>query len=78
MKNYTFMLVLPRSVIQDKIDHVNRRVIANLRDVFIIPFVTFSICIMIVTSCCLIRISASITSPIVELYEKIKLIIDFH
>lgn len=72
------MLVLPRSVIQDKIDHVNARVIANLRDVFIIPFVSFSICIMVVTSCLLVRISTSITNPIVELYEKIKLIIDFH
>ena len=75
---YQFMLILPRSIIQDKISNVNDEVSRDLRSIFIIPFVSFSVFMMIVTSCCLSRISKSITEPIIELYEKIKLIINFH
>lgn len=77
-KSFQFMLILPRSIIQKKVDEVDNKVSADLQSVFVIPFVSFSLFMMVVTSCCLSRISKSITEPIIELYEKIKLIINFH
>ena len=50
----------------------------RLRNVFIYPFVGFTLIMIIGTSVLLTKISTEITSPIIELYEKIKLIINFH
>lgn len=45
---------------------------------FIIPFASFSLVMMIVISACLVKISSQITSPIIELQDKIKQIISAH
>ena len=77
-KQYTFMLILPDSIIQSKIDFVKTEVSNYIVRIFIIPFVIFSVLMMIATSYFLNRISTQITEPIIELYEKIKLIITSH
>lgn len=71
-KDYTFMLILPRFVIQAKIDAVNQEVRSQIMNFFIIPFASFSLVMMIVISVCLVKISSQITSPIIELQDKIK------
>jgi hypothetical protein len=71
-KDYTFMLILPRFVIQNKIDAVNQEVRSQIINFFIIPFASFSLVMMIVISICLVKISSQITSPIIELQDKIK------
>ena len=72
------MLVLPDSIIQDRIDNVRSKVSSDIIKIFIIPFVIFSVIMMIITSFFLNKISTQITEPIIELYEKIKLIIKSH
>ena len=76
--SYYFMLVLPKSVIEAKITKVKEEVNGKLTVNFILAFVLVTLLLMILTSCGLRSISKSITSPIIELYEKIKLIINFH
>jgi hypothetical protein len=71
-RDYTFMLILPKYVIQDKIDNVNNEVRSQIMNFFIIPFASFSVVMMIVISVCLVKISIQITSPIIELQDKIK------
>lgn len=70
-KDYTFMLIIPRKVIADKIESVHREVGNDIRDVFIIPFALFSLFMMLVISYFLQKISKHITKPIIELYQKI-------
>lgn len=74
-KQYSFMLILPKEVIQDKIDLVNSDVGGDILKYFIGPFIIFSIIMMIVISNCLVKISTEITNPIIELGEKISDII---
>ena len=59
--NYTFMLIIPSKVINDKIDEVHEDVGSDIRDVFIIPFALFSLFMMAVISYFLQRISDHIT-----------------
>jgi hypothetical protein len=49
-QNYTFMLIIPKKVITDKIDEVHEDVGSDIRDVFIIPFALFSLFMMAVIS----------------------------
>mmetsp|Transcript_14635 Transcript_14635/g.22693 ORF Transcript_14635/g.22693 Transcript_14635/m.22693 type:complete len:127 (+) Transcript_14635:1271-1651(+) len=71
-KNYTFMLILPKSVIQNKIDKVNTEVGNDITSYFIAPFIIFSVCMMIIIIYFLVKISTQITKPIIELQDKIK------
>lgn len=77
-KNYTFMLIIPRQVIADKIESVHSEVGNDIRDVFIIPFALFSIIMMLGISFFLKQISTRITKPIIELFQKIQNIITAH
>ena len=77
-QNYTFMLIIPKKVITDKIDEVHEDVGSDIRDVFIIPFALFSLFMMAVISYFLQRISEHITEPIIELFKKIQDIIIAH
>lgn len=77
-KNYTFMLIIPRQVIADKIESVHSEVGNDIRDVFIIPFALFSIIMMLGISFFLKKISTRITKPIIELFQKIQNIITAH
>ena len=56
-KEYTFMLILPDSIIQDKINFVKSDVSNYIIRIFIIPFVIFSVFMMVATSYFLNRIS---------------------
>jgi hypothetical protein len=67
-KDYTFMLIIPKKVIADKIDSVHRDVGNDIRDVFIIPFALVSLGMMILISWFLQKISTHITEPIIELF----------
>jgi hypothetical protein len=66
-KLYSFMLILPKDVIQDKIDSVHKDVSGDILKFFILPFAIFSFSMMIVISYCLMQISTEITNPIIEL-----------
>ena len=77
-KEYTFMLIIPKKVIADKIDEVHEDVGNDIRDVFIIPFALFSFIMMLVISYFLSKISKHITKPIIELFQKIQDIITAH
>lgn len=66
-KEYTFMLILPKNLISDKIEAVNTTVRDDILTFFIVPFATFSLIMMFVISYFLLRISTQITSPIIEL-----------
>ena len=66
-KRYSFMLLLPLEVIQDKIDVVNREVGGDILRYFILPFALFSFFMMIFTSYLLQLMSINITDPIVDL-----------
>ena len=65
------MLILPKSVIQTKLDNVRVAVENDIISVFILPFAIFSLIMMFVISYFLNRISTEITKPIIELYQKI-------
>ena len=71
-KNYTFMLILPKNVIQNKIEDVNTEVGNDITKYFIAPFIIFSACMMLIIIYLLEKISTQITKPIIELQEKIK------
>lgn len=75
---FKFALFLPKSIIQTKIDDVKQQVSYDIRMYFILPFVIFSTIMMLITSYCLSKISSQITEPIIELYDKIKMIISSH
>jgi hypothetical protein len=45
---------------------------------FILPFIVFSAIMMVITSYCLSKIASQITEPIIDLYDKIKMIISSH
>lgn len=77
-KGYTFMLIMPREVIEKKIIDVNDDVTSDINAVFIIPFAAFSMIMMVVISYFLKRISIQITEPIIELFMKIQDIITAH
>ena len=77
-RNFKFALFLPKSIIQTKIDDVKKQVSYDIRMYFILPFVIFSTIMMLITSYCLSKISSQITEPIIELYDKIKMIISSH
>lgn len=77
-KRYSFMLILPKDVIQDKINSVQDDVGGDILKFFILPFAIFSFIMMIIISYCLMQISTTITSPIIELQEKISDIIKEH
>ena len=66
-KRYSFMLVLPLEVIQDKIDLVNLEVGGDILRYFILPFALFSLFMMIFISYLLQQMSVNITDPIVDL-----------
>lgn len=67
IKEYTFMLILPKYLISDKISAVNTTVGNDIMRFFIVPFAIFSLIMMFVISYFLLRISTQITSPIIEL-----------
>ena len=75
---YKFVVILPKQIIDDKTNTVRDAVTKTIEQSFIYPFVILTAGLMIVTSCFLSKISTQITQPIIELYEKIKLIIDSH
>ena len=77
-KNYTFLLIMPREVIENKIMEVNQDVSGDINSVFIVPFAIFSLVMMFVISYFLQMISVQITEPIIELYTKIQDIITAH
>ena len=77
-KDYTFMLIMPREVIEKKIMDVNNDVTSDINAVFIIPFAAFSLVMMFVISYFLQKISIQITQPIIELFMKIQDIITAH
>ena len=66
-KEYTFMLILPKKLISEKIEKVNTKVVDDIMKFFIVPFAIFSLIMMFVISYFLLRISTQITSPIIEL-----------
>jgi hypothetical protein len=70
-KEYTFLLIMPREVIESKILDVNNDVTADINSVFIFPFALFSLIMMFVISYFLKKISEQITMPIIELFMKI-------
>jgi ABC-type multidrug transport system permease subunit len=67
VKEYTFMLIIPKNLISEKIDTVNQTVGDDIMKWFIVPFAIFSLIMMFVISYFLLRISTQITSPIIEL-----------
>lgn len=75
---YKFVVILPKQIIEDKTDSVRLAVQLTIEQSFIYPFVILTVILMGLTSICLSKISKQITEPIIELYEKIKLIIDSH
>ena len=75
---YQFMLILPKLIIENKTATVREAVTQQIQQSFIYPFVILTAILMFVTSIFLSKISKQITQPIIELYEKIKLIIDAH
>ena len=56
-KSYTFLLIMPREVIESKILDVNNDVTADINSVFIFPFALFSLIMMFVISYFLKKIS---------------------
>jgi hypothetical protein len=75
---YSFMLVIPKSVISEKILEVHQDVGKDIIDVFIIPFALFSLTMMVLISYFLFKISKRITQPIIELFQKIQDMIKAH
>lgn len=73
--NYTFLLVMPRETIIDKIDKINSEVLSEITLDFIWPFTLFVIFMMIIISYILKRISVYITEPIIDLFKQIQDII---
>lgn len=51
------MLILPESIIQDRLNLVRSDVSSDIIKIFIIPFVIFSVIMMIITSFFLNKIS---------------------
>jgi hypothetical protein len=66
------MLILPRDMIDGKIEAVNTDVRNDILDTFILPFVACSLGMMFMISYILWKISFKITEPIIELQDKIK------
>ena len=77
-KSYTFMLILPAAVIEAKVESARGEVLHDLVTYFVLPFALFSFAVMILISFALNRISIHITSPIIELYKNIQVIITHH
>ena len=69
--NYTFLLVMPRETIRDKLDGINSEVLSEITSDFIWPFTLFVIFMMIFISYILKKISVSITAPIIDLFKQI-------
>ena len=74
-RNYTFLLVMPRETIRDKLDGINSEVLSEITSDFIWPFTLFVIFMMIFISYILKKISVSITAPIIDLFKQIQDII---
>ena len=74
-KSYTFMLIFPAEVIEDKMNRVTDAVMRDVLWYFILPFAAFSFVMMIIISISLNKISVQITVPIIELYKNIQAII---
>ena len=68
IKKYTFMLIIPSLVVEDKINKVRDEVSNDIFRRFILPFAIFALGMMLAISLCLNYISNQITEPIIELY----------
>lgn len=75
VKEYTFMLILPKDVIQDKLDKVNNSMTNQIFKFFVTPFLIMTLILMMSVSCCIKYLSTHITRPIIELHIRIKQII---
>lgn len=67
--NYTFLLVMPRETIIDKVETISNEVRSEITVEFIGPFTGFVILMMFCISYILKKISVYITEPIIDLFK---------